>query len=237
MAWYYASNAGRTGPITESELVTLTRNGTVTPGTLVWTEGQADWLPLSNVRPDLLSGQVAGVNIPVVGGVALAGANKDMAVQRMREGFSPGLDAANYGGFWIRFVAKIIDGVIVGVIMMICLLPFIIMGAMTTNDSGEPSAAMLMMMPIATVAPYFIQVLYNGFTVGKWGATPGKKMLGLRVVTPDMQPLSMGRAFGRAGAEIVTGFTFTIGHIIAAFDAEKRALHDHIASTRVIATR
>jgi uncharacterized RDD family membrane protein YckC len=237
MAWYYASNAGRTGPITESELVTLTRNGTVTPGTLVWTEGQPDWMPLSIVRPDLLAGQVSGVNVPVVGGVALAGANKDMAVQRMREGYAPGIEAANYAGFWIRFVAKFVDGIIVGVAMMICFIPFFVMAAAGADSTGEPPAAMLVMMPIVTIAPYFIQVLYNGFTVGKWGATPGKKMLGLRVVTPDMQPVSMGRAFGRAGGEIVTGFTFTIGYIIAGFDAEKRALHDHIASTRVITTR
>jgi hypothetical protein len=38
-------------------------------------------------------------------------------------------------------------------------------------------------------------------------------------------------------AELVNQFTCAIGYIIAGFDSEKRALHDHICSTRVITTR
>lgn len=56
MAWYYSSPSGQTGPVTESELGQLSRAGTINPGTLVWTEGQADWLPLASVRPDLAGG-------------------------------------------------------------------------------------------------------------------------------------------------------------------------------------
>jgi uncharacterized RDD family membrane protein YckC len=80
-------------------------------------------------------------------------------------------------------------------------------------------------------------VLYNGFFLGKFGATPGKMALGLRVVAPDGSSVSYGRSFGRAAAEILSRLICFIGYIIAAFDAQKRALHDHIASTRVIRTR
>jgi uncharacterized RDD family membrane protein YckC len=233
MAWYYVSSAGRTGPVTDSELATLARNGTVTPGTLVWTDGQPDWMPLSSARPDLLAGEVAGVNVPVVGGVALAGANKDMTVQRMREGFAPGVEAAKYAGFWIRLVAKFIDGIALQVV----LLPLQFMlgaGVAASTDAGAASAAGGLLYLLFSIA---VPLAYTGFMTGKFGATLGKMALGLKVVNPDMTPVGMGRAFGRAAGEWVSSLVLGIGYLIAAFDSEKRALHDHIASTRVISTR
>jgi uncharacterized RDD family membrane protein YckC len=59
-------------------------------------------------------------------------------------------------------------------------------------------------------------------------------LLGLKVVRPDGSPLTYWRGFGRYWGTVVSGFTCMIGYIIAAFDDEKRALHDHICSTRVI---
>ena len=61
--------------------------------------------------------------------------------------------------------------------------------------------------------------------------------LGLKVVTPEGLPISYGRAFGRSAAEILSRLICFIGYIIAGFDQQKRALHDHIASTRVIKVR
>ena len=75
---------------------------------------------------------------------------------------------------------------------------------------------------------------YNVWFVSRKGGTPGKLVLGLRVVTPDRRNLTVGRATGRYFAFLINGFTFYIGFIIAAFDSEKRALHDHICNTRVI---
>jgi uncharacterized RDD family membrane protein YckC len=57
---------------------------------------------------------------------------------------------------------------------------------------------------------------------------------GLRVVMPDGASISYGRAMGRTLAEFVSGLVCYIGYIIVAFDKEKRALHDHIANTRVV---
>ena len=85
---------------------------------------------------------------------------------------------------------------------------------------------------------YLILVVgYNTIMQGKYGATLGKMACGLRVVQPDGAPISYGRAFGRAWAEMLSGFICDIGYIVAAFDDQKRSLHDHIANTRVIRTR
>jgi len=69
----------------------------------------------------------------------------------------------------------------------------------------------------------------------RWGATPGKFLLGLRVVdartgqAPDL-PHALRRALGYflAGAPMYLGFLWTL------FDPEQRGWHDHIGGTRVI---
>jgi uncharacterized RDD family membrane protein YckC len=57
---------------------------------------------------------------------------------------------------------------------------------------------------------------------------------GIKVVRPDGDRVSYARALGRYFAEILSGLILAIGYIMAAFDSEKRALHDHICSTRVV---
>ena len=83
-----------------------------------------------------------------------------------------------------------------------------------------------------------IALLYESFFLVQYGATPGKMVLNLKVVTVDGGGLSWGRAIGRhfAARYLSTYITLCIGCIMAGFDSEKRALHDHIVGTRVIRT-
>jgi len=71
----------------------------------------------------------------------------------------------------------------------------------------------------------------------KFEATPGKLALGLRIVRADGSKLSHGRIIGRFFAEKLSAFVFFIGYLIAAFDDQKRALHDMICDTRVVRRR
>ena len=82
-----------------------------------------------------------------------------------------------------------------------------------------------------------IQVAYNTIMIGNSGATVGKMAVGIKVVTADGGKVSYLRAFARYMAEVLSTLTFLVGYIIAAFDSEKRSLHDHICSTRVIMNR
>ena len=72
------------------------------------------------------------------------------------------------------------------------------------------------------------------FFLGKFGATPGKMACKLKVVRPDGERISYARALGRHFAEMLSGIILYIGYIMAAFDEEKRTLHDRICDTRVI---
>lgn len=50
MHWYYADNGQQAGPVSDAELDTLIQNGKVTPETLIWHEGMADWRPCAQAR-------------------------------------------------------------------------------------------------------------------------------------------------------------------------------------------
>jgi len=82
-----------------------------------------------------------------------------------------------------------------------------------------------------------ISIAYEVYFLTTRGATIGKMALGLRVVRADGGPISMGLAVGRFFAMILSSFIFMIGYIMAAFDLEKRALHDRLCDTRVIYTK
>ena len=56
----------------------------------------------------------------------------------------------------------------------------------------------------------------------------------LKVVRPNGEPVTYLRAFGRAVAEMLSNYLMLIGYLMAAFDSEKRSLHDRICDTRVV---
>ena len=81
-----------------------------------------------------------------------------------------------------------------------------------------------------------VKLGYEIFFLGKYGATPGKMVCKLRVVTAEGGRFGYGRAAGRALAEILRGMICYIGYIMVGFDSQKRGLHDHICNTRVVYT-
>jgi uncharacterized RDD family membrane protein YckC len=102
---------------------------------------------------------------------------------------------------------------------------------------GPPTPAEIAKLVVVVLVGGVVGICYNTFFLGKFGATPGKMVCGLKVLTPEGTPISYARALGRCAAEILSRMFCFLGYIIAAFDGQKRSLHDHIASTRVIKTR
>lgn len=123
-----------------------------------------------------------------------------------------------YAGFWMRFLAAIIDGIILGIVGAV-------VGLVVTDPAG--SFGLNLMVSFA-------------YTVGFWiaeGATPGKMAMGCKIMSADGEPLSAGQAVGRYFAQILNVLTLGIGYLMIAFTAEKRGLHDYVAGTVVIKTR
>lgn len=76
---------------------------------------------------------------------------------------------------------------------------------------------------------YFI-----GFEASAWAATPGKRLLRLRVAALDGQPAGPARAALRFVAGALSWLTLNIGHALAGWRSDRRALHDLVAGTQVL---
>ncbi|MHB8896910.1 MAG: RDD family protein [Candidatus Geothermincolia bacterium] len=126
-----------------------------------------------------------------------------------------------YAGFWIRFLAIIIDGCIVGAVFG---APF----RLVTTHNAEAIAAVAGLVYFAAWLTYFI--LMTGWR----GQTVGKMVLRLKVYNQDMSNVDYGTAAAREFSKILSAIILYIGFIMAGFDNRKRALHDRIAKTYVI---
>jgi uncharacterized RDD family membrane protein YckC len=255
--WYYADQGRQVGPVEETALDDLVRAGVVRDDTLVWHEGMANWQPHGAVRgvkppapmpavpigPESSYCSECGRPFPGNQLVAIGNANvcaqcKPVFLQRMREG-GQAIGARRYAGFWIRLVAFIIDAIILAVVGAIINIPLaLIVGvgsagiASSGNLSGLP--AIFAAQGLLVFIDLALGVAYNVYFISSRGATLGKMALGLKVIRADGGPVSVGLAFGRYFAEILSGLILYIGFIMIGFDPEKRALHDRLCETRVI---
>jgi uncharacterized RDD family membrane protein YckC len=141
-----------------------------------------------------------------------------------------------YAGFWLRFVALIIDMVILCIVLGI---PFgIVMGALGLSVVGrspeEIAASGFGAIALLELIGLMGQWLYFALMESSsWQATLGKKALGLTVTDLAGQRISFGRASGRYFAKIISSLILLIWYIMAGFTAKKQALHDMIAGCLV----
>jgi uncharacterized RDD family membrane protein YckC len=167
----------------------------------------------------------------------ICAACKPIFVQRLREGVSaPGI--LKYAGFWIRFGAKFIDGLIMAALQYAIIIPmtflFFSSGSAMSDSEQILSSGSLMLIGIQQLIGILIPAAYNTFFIGRYSATLGKMACKIKVVSPEGAPISYARALGRYFAELLSAIVMGIGYIMAAFDSEKRALHDRVCSTRVV---
>lgn len=252
MNWYYARADERMGPVDDDEILRLAGTGEINAQTLVWRDGMADWAPWGQVSragvgdfadDGLSEGQrvcaECGLLFPAdelvdFQGYHVCGTCKPVFFQRIREGGAP-LTAQRYAGFWIRFVARIVDTVPFILLQgVMSLIEIEIQGGFDEYMDGSSSGADIAISILFWFIYTAISLAYEIWFTGRFGGTLGKLLLGLRVVRSDGSPITYGRSTGRAFATWLSSLTLLIGYIIAAFDGEKRTLHDHICDTRVV---
>ncbi len=131
-----------------------------------------------------------------------------------------------YAGFWVRFVAAMVDALVL--FIPLGIINFIV--ALSAGHTNTVSAVIL----LKVIAVLIIWIYYSLMTFYK-GATLGKMLVGITVKSADGLPLSFGRVILRETlGKIVSSVIFMIGYIIAAFTNKKQALHDMIAGTVVV---
>jgi uncharacterized RDD family membrane protein YckC len=165
-------------------------------------------------------------------GASLSGVPQTLAA-------TPRLPAAahtRYGGFWVRFVAAIIDAILVQVVVV----PF---GALLGGVIGVAGVAARMpgegTRLVSVIAGAALGLL------GSWiyeaamessslQATLGKMVFGMKVTDLNGDRISFARATGRHFAKYISSAILFVGYIMAGFTERKQALHDMIAGTLVI---
>lgn len=134
-----------------------------------------------------------------------------------------------YAGFWKRFAAALIDGIILGIGNTLISVAFGV-GVVSSSDADNKAMGL--------VGGGIGLVL--GWTYFAWmesspsQATLGKMALSIKVTDLNGNRIGFGRATGRHFGKIISAIVLLIGYIIAAFTEKKQALHDMMAGCLVV---
>jgi uncharacterized RDD family membrane protein YckC len=148
---------------------------------------------------------------------------------------APSVPHARYGGFWIRFVAVIIDWLIVQAV--VAPVSFILGATIGVAGAvvGMPGVGIRLVAIIVGgvlgVAAFW--VYEAAMESSSRQATLGKMAFSLKVTDLAGQRISFARATGRHFAKFLSGLILCAGYIMAGFTERKQALHDMIAGTLV----
>jgi len=157
----------------------------------------------------------------------------------------PAFPAMAYAGFWLRVVAHLIDGLLVGIGFFVLAMIGLAMvgvghfknfaqGANNPDDFFTPDIIGVIFVLVVT-ATLMIWLYYAGMESAVYQGTLGKMALGLIVTDLEGRRISFGRASGRYFSKLITGLIpLGIGYAMAGFTEKKQALHDMIASCLVL---
>jgi uncharacterized RDD family membrane protein YckC len=140
-----------------------------------------------------------------------------------------------YQGVAIRFVAILIDYLIIGVISGILAIPLLV-AAIVNVTNGNVSAVSLGPIVALSVVGLVVWFLYFTLLEGRYGQTVGKMALSIKVVRDaDGAPIDYGEAAVRTVLRIIDGlFDYLIGAIFIWTSDEKQRLGDRVAHTVVV---
>jgi len=152
-----------------------------------------------------------------------------------------------YAGFWLRFVAYVLDSLIIGFAVMVLFVPFFFLmggvsiletlprGRVERVDPAQFMAFLSLALTLFALSSVAKWLYFAYLESGEKQATWGKQALGIYVTDLAGQRITFGRATGRFFGKIVSGLIpLGIGFIMAGFTERRQALHDMIASTLVL---
>jgi len=311
--WFYTdAGANQQGPVDDAGLLQLNTEGRINAKSLVWREGMDGWMRFRDVAAPLFGESEEGVPTMIgvcayssrvypmeemlpYGEAVIGLEHKEAFIQQLMEmGTVKVADATEkrfeYAGFWWRCLSSFLDYLIKLVPYFLCLVPYyVVIFSMGMNESDiaemeDFPIALAVALGAGFLGIMSVSVFYETWMVGKYQATLGKQIIGMKVVNPDGGRLTYMKAFIRWGIKkpvntliiqvptqavfflmifgvggvadntlsgdgsatvmmaITTGMfvSFAVAVLcsgiywMAAFDEEKRTLHDRICGTRVI---
>jgi len=205
----------------------MVERGELSAGDLVWKEGMADWVDCATVQ-GLLPAARASVadggpevwnpyQSPTADGTAAA------------DGTAP--DRLVYADYLPRVGAYILDVIF---LTLLGLIPGVALGYIPIAALG-PEAGAAVPLLVGNLLGVVIGVCYHvGLETSEKQGTWGKQIVGIMVTDQDGRRLTVGRAFGRYFAHILTACSLGIGLLMPLFTEKRQTLHDMIAGCIVV---
>jgi uncharacterized RDD family membrane protein YckC len=144
-----------------------------------------------------------------------------------------------YAGFWKRFVAMVIDSLVLSPIV-IALVAFSGLSSFVALQPVEGREGINAAVLAATIVVGVLIILAGQWVYHTWmessryQATLGKLALGIIVTDMDGKRISFARANARFFGKWISSMILNIGFLMAAFTEKKQALHDMLASCLVV---
>lgn len=224
MNWYYVENGQSQGPVMAGELLRLRLMERVTPETYVWKGDLPDWMRFLDAVDELEADareeereEAPAAALPVAPGKPQL------------------IEVRHYAHPARRFMAEVIDVVILSVLIVFFLVLYLlVMLAGHENVGAMVESRPNFLWPTLWILWVVPAVYAIGF-VGRYGATPGKMITGTRIVERDGTALTYGRAVIHYLVKGTTGVLLIgLGGLLMIGDRERRSLHDRLLNTRVI---
>lgn len=149
-------------------------------------------------------------------------------------------DEGQYAGFWIRFVAWFIDGVVISMITQPVSLAI---GSgfsfdFETNAAGELTDLTWDLdetrLIIGIILGFVVPLVYYVVALSKWGQTLGALAVSIKVQHPDGMLLSPALAAVRYFGTIVSALVLLLGYFWMIWDNRKQTWHDKFANSVVV---
>lgn len=149
---------------------------------------------------------------------------------------APQVQPVLYAGFWVRFVAFVIDWILVSfVVWPVIGIMGLVLGFAGDAVSMPMVGVHMVRLIVSLVFGAIVNWIYEAaLESSSKQATVGKMALGLKVTDLEGRRISFARATARHFAKILSGMMLMIGYIMAGFTLRKQALHDMIAETLVV---
>ena len=231
VTWYFVDLLGqRKGPMSQQQLLDVIAQGRLRPASLVWREGLAQWQPLSSMEHELRPTEAApplpaSTPPPLIETNPFATSPSGFVADWA---YATNSNEVVYGGFARRFLALMLDSLILWVISIAL---FAVLAVIIGTSAPSRPQYFLWAYP----AMFLISLLYSSvLESSSHQATFGKRALGIKVTDLDGKPIGWGRAVGRWFGRLLSGFFFCIGYLMALFTSRKQSLHDMLASTLVV---
>ncbi|MBN3034054.1 MAG: RDD family protein [Bacteroidales bacterium] len=149
-----------------------------------------------------------------------------------------------YAGFWWRFLAYLLDSIILGIVESVIIMPFLVLMGVSVFTAGqqdmnfEEAAPLLIPLFMAyffvIIILLVVQWLYFALMESsRHQGTVGKLVIKIKVTDMNGNRITFARATGRYFAKIISGMILMIGYILAGITEKKQALHDMIAGCLV----